>query len=292
MSLLDSPGSSDSRFVEVEGLRLHYLQAGPESGVPVILLHGWPTSAFLWRRVMPPIAEHRRVIALDLPGFGRSDKPLDASYSFRFYRRVLDAFFAFLDVEQVGLVVHDLGGPVGLYWAVQAPERIERLAVLNTLVYPDISWAVKAFALSCRLPGARGLITSQWGLKKALHVGVSDPGGLDREAVDGIQEPFAGGDARKALIKAGIGMHPKGLAEIARKLSTLQFPVELIYGAEDRILPDIARTMQRLKADIPQARLTELSGCGHFLQEERPDEVGRLLAEFFAPGASAADLKS
>src|ERR1700722_19545561 len=141
-----------SAHVEVDGLRLHYLTAGSGSGAPVLLLHGWPTSSFLWRNVMPAIAAHRRVIALDLPGFGRSSKPLDASYSFRFYRRALDGFLGALGIDRIGLAVHDLGGPVGLSWAMLEPARRERLALLNTIVYPELSWAVIAFGAACRLP--------------------------------------------------------------------------------------------------------------------------------------------
>ena len=81
-----------SRDVEVDGLRIHYLEAG--TGPAVLLLHGWPTSAFLWRNTLHPLAETHRVIALDLPGFGGSDKP-DASYSFRFHERVLEGFLGF-----------------------------------------------------------------------------------------------------------------------------------------------------------------------------------------------------
>jgi haloalkane dehalogenase len=121
--------------VEVDGMTLAYLSAGGDigAGAPVLLLHGWPTSSFLWRNVMPAIAAHRRVIALDLPGFGGSSKPLGASYSFRFFQRALDGFLAALKIDKIALVVHDLGGPVGLYWASQNPERLERLAILNTI---------------------------------------------------------------------------------------------------------------------------------------------------------------
>ncbi|MCG8457405.1 MAG: alpha/beta fold hydrolase, partial [Holophagales bacterium] len=263
MSRLESPESSQSRFTEVEGLRLHYLTAGPEDGPPVILLHGWPTSAFLWRRVMPAIAETRRVVALDLPGFGRSDKPLDASYSFRFYRRILDGFFDQIDEERVALAVHDLGGPIGLYWASQNPARLERLAILNTLVYPEVSWAVKAFVLSCRLPGVRSIVTSPWGLKQALHLGVTGRKRLRDDAIPGTQEPFRDAAARKALLKAGLGMNPKGLVTIARWIPTVEVPVGLVYGARDRILPDVRETMARLQVEIPHAELTELEDCGH-----------------------------
>lgn len=269
-----------SEFVEVGDLRLHYLSAG--EGDPVVLLHGWPTSSFLWRNVMPSIAVHNRAIALDLPGFGQSDKPLDASYSFRFFDRVLDGFFEALGIGEVSLAVHDLGGPVGLYWACHHWDRVRRLALLNTLVYPEASWAVAAFVMAVRTPGLRNLLTSPWGLKTALRLGVARPDGLAADAVPGIQAPFRTSAERRALAKAGCNLSPKGFREIADLLAAFEGPVQIVYGEKDRILPDIAKTMARVKRDLPQAELTSLPDCGHFLQEDRPDEVGRLLSEFFS----------
>jgi pimeloyl-ACP methyl ester carboxylesterase len=269
----------ESATVRVEGLTLHYRAAG--SGMPVLLLHGWPTSSFLWRNVMPPMAAHRRVIALDLPGFGRSGKPLDRRYDFEFYRRIVDGFLAALGIERLGLVVHDLGGPVGLYWASQNTERIERLALLNTLVYPELSFWVKAFVAACHIPFVRGWLTSPKGLEKALHIGVAHRSRLRADALSGLLEPFTTPAAREALLRAGTGLHPKGLVAIARWLPTVKVPVRIVYGAKDRILPDIRNTMHRVKQDVPSAEVTVLEDCGHFLQEERPDELGRLLAEFF-----------
>ncbi|TFH26819.1 MAG: alpha/beta hydrolase, partial [Myxococcales bacterium] len=86
--------------------------------------------------------------------------------------------------------------------------------------------------------------------------------------------------ARQALIKAGSGLGTKGLTEIANKLPTFKAPVRLIYAENDRILPDIAKTMQRLQRDLPGAELTVLPNCGHFLQEDEPERVGQLIAEF------------
>src|SRR5690606_21031167 len=124
---------------------LAYRESG--EGPPVLLLHGWPTSSFLWRNIMPRISVNNRVIALDLPGFGASDKPTNVSYSFRYQERALEAFLDAMGIEKVTLVGHDLGGPVGLYWASQHPERLARMAMLNTLIYPELSWAVIAFGL-------------------------------------------------------------------------------------------------------------------------------------------------
>lgn len=269
-----------SRTVEVEGIPLHYLEAG--EGPPVLLLHGWPTHAQLYRHALPEIARNRRAIALDLPGFGASGKPLGASYSFRFWDKILSGFLDAIGVGEVGLVVHDLGGPIGLHWAAGAPERITELVLLNTLVFPEMSWAVKVFVLSTAAPGLRHLLSSRWGLGAAMRFGVSDKARITPAVAAMYQDPFPTRAARRALLKTGHALHPKGFETIAAALPRFTMPLRIIYGEDDRILPDVAKTMARVKTALPHAEVTPIPGCGHFLQEDKPDEVAALLGAFFA----------
>src|SRR3954471_10756001 len=126
--------------VQVDDLTLAYRELG--SGPPVLLLHGWPTSSFLWRNVMPPIARRNRASALDPPGFGGWDKPLGVRYGFELFERAIDGFLAALEIDQVAIAGHDLGGPVAVHWAMGSQDRVTKMALLNTLVYPEFSEAV------------------------------------------------------------------------------------------------------------------------------------------------------
>ena len=263
-----------------DGLTLGYRELG--SGPPVLLLHGWPTSSFLWRGVMPAIAEAGRAIALDLPGFGGSDKPVEADYGFEFFEQAIDGFLAKLGIERVGLAVHDLGGPVGVHWALGRPGRVTHLALLNTLLYPEFSPAVIEFVTACTTPELREKLTSPDGLADVMRLGLADEANLSHAALAGVLAPFGDDESRLALARAGIGLDPAGFGEIAAKLGTLEMPVRIVYGEQDRILPDVAETMAWVKRDLPQAEVTALGGCGHFLQEEQPERVGELLAEFFS----------
>jgi len=272
----EAPG----KFVEVEGLRLHYLERG--KGDPVLLLHGWPTSSYLYREMLGTLGEGNRAIALDLPGFGRSDKPLDASYSFPFHERVLQGFLDALGIERTGLVVHDLGGPIGLYWASRHPERLSRLALLNTLVYARPSWAVVAFVAGARTPGVRSWLTSPRGLRFAMRFGVHDKERLTEEAIAAYREPFQTKQARKVLLKSATALHLGGFRQIERWLPAAEVPVRIVYGKRDRILPDVARTMRKVSRDLPtEPEITVLEDCGHFIQEERPQDIAAILAGFF-----------
>ncbi|MEM9302683.1 MAG: alpha/beta fold hydrolase [Pseudomonadota bacterium] len=273
-----------SHYADVNGLRLHYLEEG--SGLPVLFLHGWPTNAQLWRKILPSVGKHRRAIALDLPGFGASDKPIDRRYDFKFYEDTLEGFREHLGVEKLGLAVHDLGGPVGLYWATRHAERVTDLAVLNTLVYPEFSLTLKLFMLALRTPGVRRFLTSPRGIAGAMRIGVQNKRCVNREVAALYQKPYESDDARKALLLSALGASVGGFHQIKNGLAEIKAPVRVVYGRKDRILPDVAETMRRLESSLPQAEFTALADTGHFLQEDAPEEVAELLAEFFSRHAA------
>ena len=181
-----------SHYTTVHNLRLHYLEAGaPEkNGDPVLLLHGFPTSSHLYRNILPELAKTHRAIALDLPGYGLSDKPLDVTYDYNFFTDVLNDFLDALGIKETNLVVHDLGGPVGLYWAIQNPGRVPKLIILNTLVYPETSWAVKLFLIAMKTPGLRDFLVSPKGLVGAMQFGVANKARLNREVLTPYTAPF------------------------------------------------------------------------------------------------------
>jgi haloalkane dehalogenase len=159
---------------------------------------------------------------------------------------------------------------------------VTRVALLNTLVYPEFSDAVLMFIRACTEPEMREQLTSPAGLEAAMKLGVADETKVTDDVVAAVREPFATEESRRALAAAGIGLQPEGFVEIARLLPSLGVPVRVIYGEQDRILPDIAETMARVKRDVPHAEVTALPNCGHFLQEEEPAAIGEELARFFA----------
>lgn len=268
-------------FVDFDDLRLAYRELG--EGPPVLLLHGWPTSSYLWRDVMPAIAEAgNRAIAPDLPGYGGSSKPPGAKYDFAMYDAALDGFLDALGIDTTALAVHDVGGPIGLHWAVHRPERVTKLVLLNTLVYPEFDEMAVKFVETLSTPGPREQLVSPAGLEFSMKFGLADESNLTEETLAAVIEPFGTDAARRALADAGIGLDESGFEEIARLLRTAfaDTPVRIVYGEQDRILPTVAETMARVKRDLPQAEVTSLPGVGHFLQEEAAERIGDLLAAF------------
>jgi pimeloyl-ACP methyl ester carboxylesterase len=266
--------------VQVDGLKVGYREQG--EGPAVLLLHGWPTSSYLWRDVMPPIAARNRVIAPDLPGFGVSDKPLDVTYDVAFFERAIDGLLEALDVDRVGLAVHDLGGPVGVHWALRNPDRVTSLALLNTLLYPQFHPSVIEAVSTLVDPARRDELTSRDGMAELMKLALADESRATDDLLAAVHAPFESEESREALAKAGTELGIDAFVEIEQRLPELRVPVRIVYGERDRALPDVAETMARAARDLPQAQGTALPDCGHFLQEEEPDQVGELLAEFFA----------
>ena len=267
-----------SHFTQVNNLKIHYLSVG--TGEPILFIHGIPTSSFLWRNVLPALGKTHRAIAIDLPGYGKSEKRLNSSFNFFFFEDIIEGFLNNLEITKTNLVVHDFGGPVGLFWAVRHPEKVNRLVLTNTLVYPQLSWGVKLFMLLLRIPILKNLVFNQSGIAAAMRFGVQKKERMTKDLLKHYQEPFKSKIDQQVLLKSAVRVSIKGFYEIEQKLPQLKMPVTCIYGENDRILPKVAATMKRVQQDLPQTTLHSIPNCGHFLQEDEPEKLNELLIEF------------
>jgi haloalkane dehalogenase len=130
------PGAAfpfESRFVEVNGSRIHYVESG--EGPTVLFLHGNPTSSYLWRNVIPHVAPQARAIAMDLIGFGRSDRP-ELDYRFQDHYRYVEGFIEALELQDIVLVIHDWGSMLGLEYARRHPDNVRALAMMEAIIPP------------------------------------------------------------------------------------------------------------------------------------------------------------
>src|SRR5262249_40424019 len=152
------------------------------------------------------------------------------------------------------------------HWLLDRPGRVTRLALLNTLVYPEFSDAVKEFVRACAAPDATETVTSPRGLEEILRDGLADRESLSPDLLAEPLEPFRTPQPRRALAAAGVGIERRGFVAIAQKLPSLRIPVRVLYGERDRLLPDVATTMARVKAHLPQAEVTAFADRGHFIQ--------------------------
>jgi pimeloyl-ACP methyl ester carboxylesterase len=268
---------TSKQFVEVNGLKIAYLERG--QGDPILFIHGWPTFSHLWRHQMAALADHFQLYALDLPGFGDSDKPADVSYTLNFYADILTGFLAALGLERVTLVSHDLGGTIALLWAVRHPERLARLVITDTVPYPDLPLMIRLMLPAARLPGLGQAMVSRPGLRFMFQLGTAGRGVVTDELVAAYDRPLTETTgARETLLRILTEIEPGETVEIADNLDRISAPVLILWAEKDPTAPlSIAR---RLHTDIRGSLLKTVPGCGHFLTEDRPEEVSRLLLEF------------
>lgn len=267
------------RYREVEGLRFAHLDEG--TGAPVLFLHGEPTWSFLWRKVMPPVLEagHRCVVP-DLPGFGRSDKPIDLDwYSYDRHTASVAHLLEALDLRGVTVVVHDWGGPIGLRLAVEQPERIDRMVMLDTGLFTGrqrMSDAWRAF---------RAFVERTEDLPIGMLVRgacARDPG---EEVVAAYDAPFPA-----AVAKAGARAFPlmlplspadPGAAAGQRVLTALgedTRPKLVLWADQDPIMP--VATGERFARALGTEVHHVVQDAGHFLQEDQGPLIGQLIADW------------
>jgi haloalkane dehalogenase len=271
----------EPRYVEQDGLRMHYVEEG--SGAPVLLLHGEPSWAFLYRKMIPTIARVGRVLAPDYFGFGRSDKPTNlGDYSYDFHYGSIERLAGDLDLRDATVVVQDWGGPVGLRLAVEHPERVSRLVILNTGIgagrAPSEEWL--RFREFMRRVGS-DLVPGQLVRLSC----VSDPGD---DVIDAYNAPFptpeskAGVLAFPELVPTELD-HPSApkMLEVRAALETWDRPALVLFSDSDPIFTTVAA--EHMASRIPGAGPAEtIVGAGHFLQEEKGEEIAERIVRFLA----------
>jgi haloalkane dehalogenase len=268
------------RYAEQDRLRMHYVDEG--AGDPILLLHGEPTWGFLYRRMIPGLAGVGRVVAPDLFGFGRSDKPVDqAAYSYDAHARSIERLALELDLRELTVVVHDWGGPIGLRFAVTHPDRVARLVILNTGVgvgAPSEPWL--RFRALVREVGTD--------FSASRLVQVACVSRLDEDAVRGYDAPFPVGEAKAGALAFPELVptepdHPSAAAmlEVRAALGRWEKPALVLFSDSDRVFSPAHA--ERMAAHIPGAAPAEIvAGAGHFLQEDKGEEIAERIARFVA----------
>jgi haloalkane dehalogenase len=269
----------EPRYLAQDGLRMHYVEEG--AGDPVLLLHGEPTWAFLYRKLIPPLVAVSRVVAPDYFGFGRSDKPMRIEdYSYDFHYTSIERFADELDLRGATVVVQDWGGPIGLRLAVEHPERVERLVILNTGIgagrAPSPEWL--RFREFMRRVGDE-IVPGQLVRLSCLNE-------LPDEIADAYNAPFptpeskAGVLAFPELVPTELD-HPSTakMLEVRAGLERWEKPTLVLFSDSDPIFSPAAG--ERMAARIPGACPAEIvEGAGHFLQEDKGEEIAERIARF------------
>jgi haloalkane dehalogenase len=250
---------------------MHYVDEG--TGDPILLLHGEPTWAFLYRKMIPTLAHSMRCVAPDYFGFGRSDKPTDRGwYSYDGHYESIERFVRELDLRNLTVVVQDWGGPIGFRLCVSEPERVARLVVLNTGIgarAPNDEWLrFQAFMRRVDTDIVAGQL-----VRLSLVQPTSD------EVIAGYDAPFPVPESRVGVamfpeLVATSSEHPSAVAmlDVRERLRSFDRPALVLFSDGDPIFG--RRAAEVMASLLPNAELDPpLEGAGHFLQEDRGEEV-------------------
>jgi haloalkane dehalogenase len=273
--------SFEPRYVTVAGLRMHYVDEG--AGEPILMLHGEPTWSFLYRKMIPPLAARYRAVAPDYIGFGKSDKPVDdAYYTFTQHYENLSAFIAALGLTRITLVVQDWGGPLGLHYAAQHPERIARLVIMNTGLLDGGDSSINP-ALMRWIERSQQILEGDvsWLMSRSF-LSVQ----ADAEVLRAYDAPFPdraskAGARRFPLMIPRTPADPGGreMLDTRDGLSHWNKPTLVLFSDGDRNFPpSVADGFVKLIQGAEGPII--IKGPGHFLQEEAGEAIARHLLDF------------
>jgi haloalkane dehalogenase len=277
----------DSRFVEVLGSKLHYVEEG--DGDPVVFLHGNPTSSYLWRNVIPYLVPQGRAVALDLIGMGKSDKP-DIEYIYDDHMRFVEGFMEALDLKNITFVVHDWGSALGLDYASRHEENVIGVAFMEAMVPPAMPRAFmppeNSMFHMLRNPeiGPNMIYEQNFFVEKVL------PGAIVRQLAEEemayYRAPYLTPESRKPTLvwpnEVPFADGPQRNADVMNRygawMSETDTPFLLLYVSPGAIIsPQMAEVMVERYRNIESHYL----GIGrHFIQEDHPHKIGRAVADW------------
>jgi pimeloyl-ACP methyl ester carboxylesterase len=279
----------ESRFLPVDGQRLHYVDEG--AGEPILMLHGNPTWSYLYRHLIKDLRGEYRCIAPDHLGFGFSDKPRRGDYTMRAHIMRLDLFITKLGLRNLTLVVQDWGGIIGLGWAVRHKALAKRLVILNTAAFaPPHREALRAarprpwgipmlWPLKIPLLGEFFVQGLNGFVKRVLPAGFHHKERLTPAVMEGYLDPYPTWGSRRAQLKSvrQIPMfrsHPtwRLLQEIGAELTDWEVPTQIVWGMRDPVfVPWFCEEFERrLPNHEPTVRIED---GGHFLPDDTPGPI-------------------
>ena len=262
-------------------VRLYTVERG--KGPPVLLIHGFGTNSFTWRHVAPDLARDHKVIAVDLKGFGRSDKPFDERYAASDQAELLTQLILDRDLHDLTVVGHSYGGGVALLLALQADARLKgriaKLVLLDTIAYPQ---AIPVFFKLLDTP-----VVSQLGVRMAppttqvqmaLRIAYFDNSKIGADEVKAYADPMKTAAGKHALIYSARQIVPEDVEQISARYATIELPTLILWCDHDRIVP--VEIGLKLKREMPNATFRIIDQCGHMPQEEQPEETMLQIRQF------------
>ncbi|MGE0680939.1 MAG: alpha/beta fold hydrolase, partial [Candidatus Binatia bacterium] len=266
----------EKHYLQIDGVALHYEQEG--IGPPVVLLHGLLTHSALWRTIASGLTYGNTIYTVDLMGFGFSEKPQNVTYSLDTYIAQLGVVAETLHLNRPILVGHGLGAVIATLYAMRHPAKVNKL-VLMDVPFSNVTLPFSLRALRAPLLGE--WFVGDWALDQVFRDGVENDAVLTAAMLRIYAQPYhedpgAWAALRKCLREANV--EATWEQEIHPHLATLRLPILLIWGGNDEYAPvALGRTLHEA---LPQAQMEVILRSGHYVQEDRPEEVRAILKAF------------
>lgn len=264
----------------VDGVRISYRDRG--SGPPVVLLHGTPSYSYEWRNVAP-IIERRgfRVITYDLLGYGSSERPIDRDTSVDTQVELFKKLVVHLGVVKPAVIGHDIGGAMAQVLAVESPDSVSAIALLDTVSYD--SWPSRTWRRIIEGHGDSyvSLSRSEFHgiMRRQLQMTVASPERMQGTVLDEYLAPHEGALGRASFFEHQVRHYDSSCTRrVAQRLHELTLPVLVVWGERDEWQP--LRYAHQLVSEIPTAGLVTIPDAGHFLTEDAPGHVAEELLTF------------
>jgi pimeloyl-ACP methyl ester carboxylesterase len=248
-------------------------------GPPVILVHGTPTRSYLWRGVAPTLAERNRVYVYDLLGFGESERQVDQDLSIAAQAGLLKELVGAWGLEEPAAVGHDIGGGIVLRAHLLEGVRFRRIALIDSvIVTPWMPEANEHF--EAHMDAYRTMPNHLFEAIVAAHFREATSPEMDERAWEAYLSQWRGEEGKLAFLRKEEGLRERDTAELEPLLGEVEVPVLVVWGEQDTWLdPSQA---DRLHEAIPDSRLKKVPRVGHFVPEDAPEEVAKILAGFFS----------
>ena len=262
---------SSSRFLNIMGMRVHYrFEGNPTDSTPLVLVHGTSSSLHTWDSIVPAFRSNRRILRMDLPGFGLTGPSPDREYSLGAYHRMLDSLFDQLGIRRCVLGGNSLGGMIAWTYALHDSNRIKGLVLIDAAGYPRGKEEGNIGFKLAAMPGV-GRVLSKFTptilIRKSLEGSYGNPALISDKLVDRYYDLLLREGNREAMIDMFSSRRP---AQHDR-ISSIRKPTLIIWGDQDRLI-DVSNAY-RFQNDIPGSRLLIIPGSGHVPMEESPKEV-------------------
>jgi uncharacterized protein (TIGR00369 family) len=271
-----APLAREKRKIRTFAGDIAYVRKG--QGPAVLLLHGIPSSSYLWRDVIDPLSARFDVLAPDLLGYGDSDKRLDADLSIAAQARYMVAFMETIGIHEAAVIGHDIGGGVAQLMAVDEPQRVARLILIDSAV--DNNWPVPVIARLKEPVWDQIMVNIDMrkGLREGLETGMVTAGRVTDEVVDEWTRPFQDIGGRRAYLRAARALNNRDLVGRSKHIEEIETPTLILWGANDAFLE--SRWAEVLQRKFRNSTVEIIDPGGHFLPLDRPDAVVEAITRF------------